>query len=346
MKHPFRSLLSLTLAATFWACSILPAYALNRSDALQQAVDYVYSNLPSPQVGSTGGEWAVLGLARSGASIPQAWYNTYRKALIDLTLQEQGVLSTRKYTEYARVVLALTALGDDPRCVAGYNMLTPLENMEQTVRQGVNGAIYALIALDCGNYSAPEGLREWYLMYLLNAQLPDGGWALAGEQADPDLTAQALQALAPYAESVQPAIQRGLDCLVELREQGAFSTLESYAQTILALCALGQQPDDQLVADFLSYQLPSGGFCHLFGGTADSMASEQGLCALVALDRLERGAPSIYQMSDVRPAGDPIEKGNDNLFQGALLCTGLSLLPLSILGQGIPICLPNFEVTP
>ena len=78
--------------------------------ALADAAAYVLRTVPEPQCGSVGGEWAVLGLARSGYG-DAAWSETYYDNLVAYAQAQDGVLHARKYTEYARVVLALTAIG-------------------------------------------------------------------------------------------------------------------------------------------------------------------------------------------------------------------------------------------
>ena len=58
------------------------------------------------------------------------------------------MLSERKYTEYSRVILALSALECDARSAAGYDLTLPLGDYDKVSAQGVNGVIYALLALD------------------------------------------------------------------------------------------------------------------------------------------------------------------------------------------------------
>lgn len=102
-----------------------------------------------------GGDWAVIGLARSGCRVPDSYFSDYAKRVEQAVAACGGVLSERKYTDYSRVILALTAIGGDPSNVGGYNLLLPLGDYEKTVFQGLNGAIWALIALDSGNYEIP-----------------------------------------------------------------------------------------------------------------------------------------------------------------------------------------------
>lgn len=75
---------------------------------------YLYETVPEPQVGSVGGEWAVMGLARSGLNIPDAYYENYYKTAENYVKEHNGILHDKKYTEYSRLTTALTAIGKDP----------------------------------------------------------------------------------------------------------------------------------------------------------------------------------------------------------------------------------------
>lgn len=341
MNKTFKSLAVLILSAVLSLSAAVPALgavSISLDQSMEQAASYLCQVVPDPQVASVGGEWSVIGLARSGLGAHPSWYDAYLRNLTATLTAQHGVLSTRKYTEYARTALCLTALGEDPRSMAGYDLIAPLEDYDKTVWQGANGAIYALIVLDSGNYATISGLRERYVQYLLNVQCPDGGWALSGTLSDPDVTAMALQALAPYRDgnqSVQTAISAGLAQLETLWAQDSFSTLESYAQTIIALCTLNILPESRLKEEFLSFQLFDGSFCHVKGGQSNLMATEQGLCALAALVRLEAGAPPLYDMSDAFPVqGDGPGQLSDQII--ITVPALAALLSASALGLGIP----------
>lgn len=47
--------------------------------------------------------------------------------------KQKWLLHEKKYTEYSRVILALTAIGEDVTDVGGYNLLQPLSDFKQTV---------------------------------------------------------------------------------------------------------------------------------------------------------------------------------------------------------------------
>ena len=296
----------------FMICGMIPC--VSAAEDLQSTADHIVETVPSPAVGSTAGEWAVLGLARSGAAVPSDYFANYYANLEEYVKERGGVLHSKKYTEYSRVVLALTAIGKDPTDIAGYDLLAPLGDFDKTVWQGINGAIFALIALDSGNYASD--LREEYVDYILDRQLADGGWALSGESADADVTAMALQALAKYTDKaeVHTAVETALAALSKMQyADGGFAsygseTAESCAQVIVALCELGIPLDDArfvkngntLLANLLSYKVADGGFKHIqTQSSADQMATEQCFYALVAAERAESGKSSLYRMSDV-----------------------------------------------
>ena len=313
----------LSLIIMFAAIETSFAESYDISFVLNDTADYIYKTVSNPQVGSIGGEWAVLGLARSRADISDEYYQNYYKNVEDYVKKCNGKLHDKKYTEYSRVIIALTAIGKDPRDVAGYNLLAPLSDYEKTIWQGINGAIWALVALDSGNYKMPENsdakvlaTREMYINHILEKQTPDGGWALTGDIADPDVTGMALQALSKYQHNinVKAATERAVECLSKMqKENGGFSsfgaeTSESSVQVLVALCELGISVNDarfvknekSVLDNILSYYDNGNGFKHIYKDGTNLMATEQCFYALVALKRVSEGENSLYNMSDAK----------------------------------------------
>ena len=185
------------------------------SAAINDTAAYIHQTVKNPQVDSVGGEWAIIGLARSGYDVPDSYYEDYYRTVEAYVKEANGILHDKKYTEYSRVILALTAAGYDPTDVAGYDLTMALGDFEKTIWQGINGPVFALIALDSGNYAIPknpnavvQATRAMYVDEILKRQLLDGGFSLFGGsedatdadyQADPDVTAMA-QALAKYQD--------------------------------------------------------------------------------------------------------------------------------------------------
>lgn len=295
------------LLALVLTLTVLPVRA--GRDTLSAAVDraaaYLCGTVTAPAIGSVGGEWAVLGLARSGRETPEGYYRRYFRAAEQTVREKNGVLHQRKYSEYSRVILALRAIGADPTQIAGYDLTAPLADVEATLAQGVNGAVWALIALDCGPYGT-EKLRQKYVSELLSRQLGDGGWSMTGDRADTDVTAMALQALAPHRtqKAVDRAIRSGVDRLAELRgADGDYGSAESDAQVLVAVCRLGLADArfDRLTDALLTYARPDGGFAHTANQkNSDPMASEQALYALTAAERARDGRSGLYAMDDVK----------------------------------------------
>lgn len=284
-----------------------------------------------------GSEWLVIALARSGRDVPDSYYDSVVKAV----QSAKGQLSDKKSTEYARTILALTAIGKDPADVGGYDLLAGLADMDDVTYQGINGAIFALLALDSGKYDVPaaaEGgtqtTRDGLVAYILAQQLSDGGWALSGTSADPDVTAMALQALAPYRtgdETVDAAVDKGVQLLSDMQlSDGGYSSWgtlnsESCAQVLIALATLGIDPASDsrfvknglTVLDALLAYAVSGGFRHTVDGEADAIATEQALCALAAYARLLDGKTALYDMTDVLGGQMPDDADNDTNEQPA-----------------------------
>ncbi|MFQ9826713.1 MAG: prenyltransferase/squalene oxidase repeat-containing protein [Oscillospiraceae bacterium] len=289
---------------------------------IEKTARYLQAQIPEPTCAAVGGDWLVFGLARSGLKAPQKYFDTYYKNVEDYIVSVDGVLSRKKNTEYSRVILALTAIGKNPADAAGFNLLLPLGDFDETVRQGVNGVIFALLALDSGGYEIPEApeaetqaTRELYVGELLRREIPDGGWALTGGTPDADMTAMALQALAKYRDrqDVEDAVQRGLAALSALQEpNGAYlswdeENSESVCQVIVALTELGISLDDerfvkngQTLPQVLErFACEDGSYRHSLNGNSDEMATEQAFYALAAIHRAETGKTTLYDMTDV-----------------------------------------------
>ena len=97
MKRFFALLLTLTLLL-----GLMPAWAVSEDElqaAVNQSAAYVLKTVKSPGVGSIGGEWAVIGLARSGYDVPQSYWEDYYHTVEETVAACGGVLHEKKYTE-------------------------------------------------------------------------------------------------------------------------------------------------------------------------------------------------------------------------------------------------------
>jgi len=318
---------------------------------LDTSAAWQFAVITNPTVGSVGGEWTVFSLARGGF-ITDEYASRYLDNLEAYVKERAGVLDVRTYTEYSRVIIALSSIGVDAHNVAGYDLVAPLAEYEKVAYQRVNGPAFALIALDSRGYEIPalpsgssstQATRDRYIDHLLAFEHATGGWSLGGAGSSAvgvDVTAMVIQALAPYCgtrEDVRAAVSRALDVLSALQDvrTGGFGwdadSPESDAQVIVALNALGIPLDDaRFVKDgktayssIMRYYLPAlGAFSHSLFGGASPMATDQAMYALVSLYRSLTGATALYDTSDVtarelRPdtssdEGDPTDGNNDN----------------------------------
>ena len=295
---------------------------LNAQDIYKTTGDFIVSK-GAPVTGSIGGEWAVLGLARSGRDVPGA--DAYYASVVEYVqkaMDENGRLNRSRSTENSRLILALTAIGKDVTHVAGRSLLDGLDSMAFITKQSVNGPVWALLALDSHGYpTSGDVTREKLVRAILDTQREDGSWPViaSSQVSDVDMTAMAIQALAPYYENAQvkAAVDAALTFLAGVQNaDGTFSEIpgtdasaESTAQVIVALTALGIDPtaDSRFVKSGVSvvdalcgFYVTGGGFRHLMADkTVDGMATEQGYYALAAYYRLTAGKTSLYDMSDV-----------------------------------------------
>lgn len=286
---------------------------------LQSVLAYIRSSVTPKANQSTNGDWAVMALARAGLSsdADKRWYAGYADELAKLLAANGGSFETTN--ENARLVLALTALGQNAKAymVGGetYDLVTPLTaktgSAYKATVPGTTSAAFAIIAIDSAPYTvADTAAVPAMIQYLLSMQNPSGAWKINDKNPadNVDATAMVLTALAPHKSEtgVQAAIDKALTYLEGVTGYGNACT---DAQLVTAYSALGIDCTDARYArggknpltSLLSYQTASGGF------SLDSTASnarvsprptEQAAYALVAYDRFKRGVNSLYDMSD------------------------------------------------
>lgn len=270
--------------------------------------------------GDSSSDWYVFGAARYRY---KADYGKYLKNL-EKYVKENG-LDNAKATEYHRMALVVLSCGGNPCSFAGMNLIEDGvygRNKENPLdEQGINGLIFGIMVLDANDYSVPEDSeysRENIVQDIISDQLADGGFALYGEESDADITAMALQALAPYYREdkgidVKHNVEIALDALSEMQledggyQSGGIANSESCAQVIIALCSLGINPykDKSFIKNgysvpdaLMKYQREDGGFSHTQEGQSDWVSGSQVLNAFVSLYRYENGMGSLYDMSN------------------------------------------------
>lgn len=290
---------------------------------------------------NAGGEWYACYMGRLGfEDYPQNYLNAIT-SYITKKYNEAGTLSEAYATDYHKIALSVISAGGNPYNIGGVNLIADgVYNRDNTAslgRQGINGWVWGLIALDSLNTQIPDGscyTRDEIITEILKYQLRDGGFSIIpmGSRSDVDTTAMALYALAPYrydsvtytyvprynkngkavTKTVGQIIDEALSFLSDAqRNDGGYesygvSNSESISQVIIALCSLGIDPqndpmfikDKSLLDSFMSFRQSSGGFAHKLGEGSDAMASEQALGAVAALDRFYSGQSRLFDFTD------------------------------------------------
>lgn len=245
-----------------------------------------------------GSEWLFICLTQWK---PELDFGEYNRAL-DEYLEKNGTL---KSVDYQRIALAKSAIGIDRELII--NVIR-----EYTGQGGIMSNIYGLILADSGDY-IPRSERLLLASELVKMQLPDGGFVLNGQYSDTDITAMALQALAPYKNEYGDEIERALLRLSALqKDNGGFASYgtenaESSAQVLMALCALDidYTKDGRFIKNSVTiwdalreYECEGGGFSHTKGGMVNGMATAQVLAAAVCLNRYLEGGGFIYDFKN------------------------------------------------
>lgn len=305
--------------------------------------DYLLSRDELTYAGSSATDWLPIGLSRCGVEDDYDAYLAALQTYVEQKYREPDKLDRVKATEWHRISLAVLACGGDPTHFGkdesgnDINLIADgVYDRGKTVdigAQGLNGWLWGLITLDSMKYNIPAGssyTRTEMIKRILSFQLPDDGFNLRfaqGSTADPDITAMAIQALAPYYRNatfnVKDPVDKALDCLSKLQlDTGDFRSWgtrnsESVSQIIVSLCSIGVDPQNDprfiknginLLDALFYYQQEDGGFAHSYEldegnpsavpGESNSIATDQALLALVAVWRQAQGMSILY---DFRP---------------------------------------------
>ena len=299
-------------------------------EAYAGAKAYIQSAVSAPVVSYLFGEWAVLGQARAKVPLSEAYIAAYYEkvvAYVQKNMGADGVLVDPEsrnptVTDNERIILALTAIGKDPANVGGKNLLTALQDKDimkvtDTSKTDINGLVMGLLALNSRNYTSDT---SWLVQAVLEQQNKDGSWSASADTkpvGDVDMTAMALQALAPYHknggnETVNTAVEKALNWLSGKYRSG-YDSSESCAQVVIALSALNLDANTDarftktvegktlsVLGNLLQYRVAeNGGFKHQFADKAvNEMATEQALCAMAAYARFTEKANALYDMTD------------------------------------------------
>jgi hypothetical protein len=260
----------------------------------KETARFLMSDQGNTNISTVGGEGSLIAVMMSDIEVKESLCDEYYKNLCDITKERKGVLDEDDASTYARIIIALSFLEKDPRNVAGYNLVQPLDDVEKVRAQGVNSEIYALVASGSTEI-ALENARV-YLNDIMEFLKPGGDL-----EEDPDAAGyygMALQAISYYSdeEEVEDRIKYVCDKIRHIQESdGGFGSCESTAKVIMGLTAAGKDPqdgsftkNDKDPVDALMEFATKKGFGSSKEGETDIVSSEQALSALNDLVFLKR----------------------------------------------------------
>lgn len=274
-------------------------------------------------IGTSPADWFLLAANRMEIS-SDGTKDELESAIIE-TYNSGGY---KKATDGQRIAILLSALKGNPQDVLGdgkINILADVVYMNPKVKNGgINALSYGLIALDTNDFVLPDNAivsREDIINSILNLQLKDsGGFTLAGNNPDPDITAIVITALAPYYQKdrrVAKAIELALDYLSEVQtDNGGFKSYgieccESVSQVIIALTSLGIDitGDKRFVKNgntpieaLMQFKVSGGTYSHTLGGKENNIATGQAFLAFSAYYRYLSGLSPLFLFNKNAPA--------------------------------------------
>ena len=219
-----------------------------------------------------------------------------------------------KVTDLERIIITLSNSGINPRELEKIDLLEKLGNSDRMERQGLNGVIFGLIAMESVKTN-PQNIkwdRSALLTKILESQNTDGGFSLVkGDTSSLDITAMALTALAPHKseEKVKPVVDKAIEYLKKQQTSKAYfledgkENAETLAQVIIALTALEIDPLSNdfkkdkynMMSSLASFRLKDGTFEHIQGQGSNMMATEQSLMAFLAYENYLDKKGSIFK---------------------------------------------------
>jgi hypothetical protein len=279
MKNKIKVLLACSVLAATLATPVFRA----SGDANAAAV-YLAGKSDSP--------WAVMALAANGNSP---------------SVEHLKNVSGSEAIDIESPILALTAVGEDPRSFGNVDLVSALQGHVSGGQIGdpdiLNDDIFGILALSSAGVAAGDSSISAPRQFLMDHQNSDGGWAFAvGGTSDTNTTAAAIMALLESGSfSADSAISNGFAYMKSAQNDdgglpydpnsqwGTDSDASSDAWAIMAMNKAGISPESWAasggnpMSNLLSMQAGSGYFQFQSGSGEDAFSPVTTSYALIAL---------------------------------------------------------------
>ena len=286
-----------------------------QTGSAERILDEISERIRSTDFVNIGNEWELMTLARLDR-LSEDEKSEFAAKLAD-SMEENPPVNA---TELAKNFIVIASFGGEHYKMFDEAYISRLADLENASKQGINGVVFSLLALDTGAVQDEmKAEKDAMVSAILDAQLEDGGWTFYGDVYDPDMTGMAIQALAPCYLSGRNDVMNAVDKAVELlssaqNDNGTYSSYgsencESTAQVVTALSAINidADKDERFIKNGRSaleglesfYLSGQGSFSHTAGEEANKYSTAQGYYALCAYYRFAEGMTRLYDMSDV-----------------------------------------------
>ena len=235
---------------------------------------------------ATGAIWDFENSARAALSIisagedPSVWRapGKYTSSLIGYLRTEPGKIVETGMdpvkvigeADLARMVMVISAIGQDPTNFGGVNYLTMLKSYHDGEQFGerddVKDDAFAILALvACGDKDIrTKDMITNTIRYIKARQNDDGGWRSFSVESDVRTTSLVIQALIAAGEDKNSeTITKALDYLRKAQvDDGGYSDVISTSYAIQAFIAAGEDSSNytNTIEHLLSLQQPDGSF--------------------------------------------------------------------------------------
>ncbi len=306
-KYIYRSIFSVILVVL----AAVGAMASKSQAIVPPAVaDYLKSVVKS--------DWAIMGLGALG--VPPA----------DISFLK--TIDGNTANDYATYILALTAIGKDPRAFGTEDYVASLKSKAAGGQIGeatlISDDMFGLLALRSAGVPVSDDLITSEAAYLKSHQLADGGWdfSAAATTSTVDLTAMGIMALrAANVSASDASLSKASAFLLAAQNsdggfpmiKGGSSNTESTAWVLSAIYALGDNPQFWALAsatplDYLNARLQNEGWAG-FDQAATAATGRTGVTTAYAAIALAGKFYPIKTLSDAQSVNVRIEGQASNL---------------------------------
>lgn len=206
--------------------------------------------------GNAGSDWFAFDISRMGLKDCQAAYLSRLKDAVERMYQNPEESRLRYLlSDWHRIAITVKACGGDPTSFGTDSDGNSIDLIRDSVwnsiwgepgDQGINGYIWALLAVDSGEFEEPEDAewtRDMLISELLSRQLVDGGFGLIKtDPSDVDLTSMVLTALAPYRD-----LEKSYTVTNIVTEETLALTVTEVAEPAFDFLASQQQEDGSMI---------------------------------------------------------------------------------------------------